>query len=133
MSSLQVDNIQTYNSNPPVIKNVSGTEVGTFCRAWVNFNGSGTVAIRASFNVSSITDNGVGDYTVNFTNALVDANHNAVVSTSFGSNGYNFAMINTSSQAVIAAPTSSSIRFACLTWNGSAWNDPTYVHVAVFR
>jgi hypothetical protein len=44
------------------------------CKAWVNFNGSGTVAIRASFNVSSITDNGTGNYTVNFTTAMVDAN-----------------------------------------------------------
>jgi len=44
------------------------------CRAWVNFNGTGTVAIRASGNVSSITDNGTGDYTVNFTNAMPDAN-----------------------------------------------------------
>jgi hypothetical protein len=43
------------------------------CRAWVNFNGIGTVAIRGSGNVSSITDNGVGDYTVNFTTAMPDA------------------------------------------------------------
>ena len=48
---------------------------GTTCRAWVNFNGTGTVAIRASYNVSSITDNGVGDYTVNFTTALANANY----------------------------------------------------------
>jgi hypothetical protein len=48
-------------------------------RVWVNFNGTGTVAIRASYNVSSITDNGTGDYTVNFTNALPDANYCAVV------------------------------------------------------
>jgi hypothetical protein len=47
----------------------------TAVRAWVNFNGTGTVAIRAGYNVSSITDNGVGDYTVNFTNAMVDANY----------------------------------------------------------
>lgn len=46
-------------------------------RAWVNFNGTGTVAIRASGNVSSITDNGTGDYTANFTNALVDTNYAA--------------------------------------------------------
>ena len=45
------------------------------CRAWVNFDGTGTVAIRDSGNVSSITDNGTGDYTVNFTNALTDANY----------------------------------------------------------
>jgi hypothetical protein len=46
------------------------------CRAWVNFNGTGTVAIRASGNVTSITDNGTGDYTVNFTTAMPDANYN---------------------------------------------------------
>jgi hypothetical protein len=44
------------------------------CRAWVNFNGTGTVAIRASGNVSSITDAGTGDYTINFTSALPDSN-----------------------------------------------------------
>jgi hypothetical protein len=44
-------------------------------RAWVNFNGTGTVAIRASFNVTSITDNGTGDYTVNFTTAMPDENY----------------------------------------------------------
>jgi hypothetical protein len=47
------------------------------CRAWVNFNGDGTPAIRASGNVSSITDNGVGKYRVNFTNAMPDANYAA--------------------------------------------------------
>ena len=45
------------------------------CRAWVNFNGIGTVAIRASGNVSSITDNGTGDYTVNFTTAMPDGDY----------------------------------------------------------
>jgi hypothetical protein len=60
---------------PPTISDVNNVAIGTFCRAWVNFNGTGTVAIRASFNVSSITDNGVGDYTVNFTNAMPDVNY----------------------------------------------------------
>lgn len=46
-----------------------------YAKAWVNFNGTGTVAIRASGNVSSITDNGTGDYTVNFTNAMPDTNY----------------------------------------------------------
>ena len=45
------------------------------CRAWVNFNGTGTVAIEASGNVSSVTDNGTGDYTINFTTALPDVNY----------------------------------------------------------
>jgi hypothetical protein len=53
---------------------------GQLCKAWVNFNGTGTVAIRASYNVSSITDNGTGDYTVNFTTAMVDANYSAIAS-----------------------------------------------------
>jgi hypothetical protein len=48
------------------------------CRAWVNFNGTGTVAIRGSGNVSSITDNGTGDYTVNFTTAMPDENYSVV-------------------------------------------------------
>ncbi len=55
--------------------NASGSAPVYACRAWVNFNGTGTVAIRASGNVSSITDNGVGNYTVNFTTAMPDANY----------------------------------------------------------
>ena len=53
-------------------------------KAWVNFNGTGTVAIRESGNVSSITDNGTGNYTVNFTTAMVDANYTAVGSRKWG-------------------------------------------------
>lgn len=60
------------------IQNTSGVEVYT-AKAWVNFNGTGTVAIRASGNVSSITDNGTGDYTINFTTAMADANYAPVV------------------------------------------------------
>jgi hypothetical protein len=50
------------------------------CRAWVNFNGTGVVAIRGSANVTSITDNGAGNYTVNFTTAMPNANYSAVAS-----------------------------------------------------
>ena len=50
------------------------------CRAWVNFNGTGTVAIRGSSNVSSITDNGTGRYTVNFATAMEDADFAAPAS-----------------------------------------------------
>jgi len=59
----------------PNMMNASGSAPMYACRAWVNFNGTGTVAIRASGNVSSITDNGSGDYTVNFTTAMPDANY----------------------------------------------------------
>jgi len=69
-------------NTPPTVQDSAGTQIGTFCRAWVNFDGTGTFSpnpsttkIRASFNVSSITDNATGDYTVNFTNALPDANY----------------------------------------------------------
>jgi len=55
--------------------NATGSAPIYAARAWVNFNGTGTVAIRASGNVTSITDNGAGDYTVNFTNALPDVNY----------------------------------------------------------
>ena len=57
------------------------------CRAWVNFNGTGTVAIRAAFNVSSITDNGTGNYTVNFTTAMPDNNYASPTSVSRGTGG----------------------------------------------
>lgn len=53
----------------------SDTVISGSAKAWVNFNGTGTVAIRSSFNVSSITDNGTGNYTVNFINALADTNY----------------------------------------------------------
>ena len=58
------------------LSTASGSAPSYSARAWVNFNGTGTVAIRASGNVSSITDNGTGDYTVNFTTAMPDANYN---------------------------------------------------------
>lgn len=67
MSTLRVTTITTPSGGQPTIDGLA--------RAWVNFNGTGTVAIRASLNVSSITDNGVGDYTVNFTTAMPDANY----------------------------------------------------------
>ena len=66
--------------------NASGDAPIYACRAWVNFNGTGTVAIRASGNVSSITDNGVGDYTVNFTTAMPDVNYSPSGSCSIAGN-----------------------------------------------
>jgi len=75
MSTLSVGTIQSNTTSPPTINNSAGTAIGTFCRAWVNFNGTGTVAIRASFNVTSITDNNTGNYTVNLTTAMADANY----------------------------------------------------------
>ena len=85
MSTLVVNTIKGQSgSTPPVVQNSSGTEIGKLCRAWVNFNGTGTVAIRDDFNVSTIGDDGTGDYFVNFTNALADNNY-CVVTSGFNS------------------------------------------------
>ena len=60
---------------PASLSTASGSAPSYSARAWVNFNGTGTVAIRANGNVSSITDNGTGDYTVNFATAIADTNY----------------------------------------------------------
>jgi hypothetical protein len=73
--SLTSPTLTTPNINSAQVATVSGTAPLYAARAWVNFNGTGTVAIRASGNVSSITDNGTGNYTVNFTTAMPDANY----------------------------------------------------------
>lgn len=65
---------------PAALSTASGSAPSYSARAWVNFNGTGTVAIRSSGNVSSITDNGTGNYTVNFTTAMPDADYAALVS-----------------------------------------------------
>lgn len=73
--SLTSPTLTTPNIDSAQIPTVSGTAPLYMARAWVNFNGTGTVDIRASGNVTSITDNGTGDYTVNFTTAMPDANY----------------------------------------------------------
>ena len=100
------------------------------CRAWVNFNGTGTVAIRASFNVTSITDNGTGDYTVNITNALVDANYSF-----FGSAGQTAAatvpaMLGINRDNLVYSTT--AIRLYNITGAGTPL-DSAYLNVSIFR
>ena len=65
MSTLAVGTIKSISSAAPVFQNTSGTEKGQLCKAWVNFNGN-SFGIRDSFNVGSVTDHGVGQYTINF-------------------------------------------------------------------
>ena len=64
---------------PAALTTASGSAPSYSARAWVNFNGTGAVAIRASGNVSSITDNGTGNYSINFSTSLSDANYCAMV------------------------------------------------------
>jgi hypothetical protein len=75
MSTLRVTNLQSAAGTQNVTQDRLYSGAAT---AWVNFDGTGTVAIRDSYNVSSITDNGVGDYTVNFQTALANANYSFV-------------------------------------------------------
>lgn len=76
MSTLKLDTLSNKAGTASV---PSDTIVSGTAKAWVNFNGTGTVAINRAFNVSTITDNGTGNYTVNFTTAMVDANYATVL------------------------------------------------------
>lgn len=106
----------------------SGSAPMYACRAWVNFNGTGTVAIRASGNVSSITDNGVGDYTVNFTTAMPDADYALVASSSESAGGNTTATLKIRDS--VTAPTTTAVR---VSYVGSVYLDPAYAMIAIFR
>jgi hypothetical protein len=91
------------------------------CRAWVNFNGTGTVAIRASGNVSSITDNGVGDYTINLTTAMPDVNYSVSgVTNRNTTGGYGQYICTPFNQA----QTSSAFRIATIAYDGNFYDCP---------
>jgi hypothetical protein len=98
------------------------------CRAWVNFNGTGTVAIRGSANVTSITDSGTGDYLVNLTTAMPDANYSAVASGGTGSSN-----IRMTACAPNTATSTSAIRVLSITVNAGSLIDLDVLSVAVFR
>jgi hypothetical protein len=106
---------------------IGTTEQGQLCKAWVNFNGTGTVAIRASYNVSSITDNGTGDYTVIFATAMPDANYSTVVSAGRTTGGAAIA-----SPSYSAAPTVNGVQIAIYNTSGTL-TDVDRINVAVFR
>lgn len=128
MSTLRVNTLQ----------NASGTgqpDMVGAAKAWVNFNGTGVVAIRANFNVSSITDNGTGDYTVNFTSALADANYTAVgsISGNIGVRPGGFIGVATFGPGgTEAAPTATALRISTMDGSNSIF-DPKYVNVSFFR
>jgi hypothetical protein len=108
--------------------NATGSAPIYACRAWVNFNGNGTVAIRASGNVSSITDHAAGDYTVNFTTAMPDANYAPQIT--FGQNGN-----SNPSYTPIVFELGQSTTSSRLQTNGATGGkaDVSIVCVAVFR
>jgi hypothetical protein len=126
-TTLSADPVAFYSASKILTPAVVGSQL---CRAWVNFNGTGTVAIRASFNVSSITDNGTGDFTVNFTTAMVDANYSCLIMGGRSSNDTtDLCTANISSQT---APTTSVVRIR--TFNpGVGYFDFDYTSVSIFR
>lgn len=102
------------------------------CRAWVNFNGTGVVAIRGSGNVSSITDNGVGDYTVNFANAMPDANFSVVGMSNANSDGATDTLRGISLWGPTSITTSTA-RIRTMNGINSATYDATSAMISVFR
>jgi hypothetical protein len=95
------------------------------CRAWVNFNGTGTVAIRGSGNISSLADIGVGDYRINLTNSMPDINYACVFGLgNSGSEG--------SSPAIAGGPNGAGQAYIYAKNAGSAV-DYTNVQMAIFR
>ena len=103
------------------------------CRAWVNFNGTGTVTIRASGNVSSITDNGTGDYTVNFTNAMPDANYSVVASSrQLTASGYLSVATDVGTGGSNLTRTTSAYQIQMANVVGGL-NDNPWQSVAIFR
>lgn len=99
------------------------------CRAWVKFDGTGTVAINGSGNVSSITDNGTGDYTVNFTTAMPDANYSvANTSTGAANDEQRVKILATSASSSPTTYTTSAVRLA-----GYTSTDYKVVTVSIFR
>jgi hypothetical protein len=106
--------------------NASGSAPIYACRAWVNFNGAGTVAIRASGNVSSITDNGTGDYTINFDTAMPDANYSSVCSTA--------TTVNTDGRHISPRDfATNSVRVTVRNGSGTSALDTEINCVAIFR
>lgn len=110
------------------LANDSGAAPSYGCRAWVNFNGAGTVAIRASGNVSSITDNAIGSYTVNFLTAMPDANFVANVSINNVSGGSALVC-----PYVVVPSSSSSVQINNLQNSGGNPADSSGTLVSIYR
>jgi len=112
---------------PAALSTASGSAPSYSARAWVNFNGQGTIAIRASENVSSLGDNGTGDYTVNFSTAMVDANY-AVSGTAQETTGVG----SPNRDMTVDVTSSSNVRVFCTNYTGGL-QDPQGMFVVVHR
>jgi hypothetical protein len=117
------------------LSTASGSAPSYSARAWVNFNSIGTVSIYASGNCSSIGDNGVGNFTFNFTTAMPDTNYCAVTgpTQSNSNNNGGLMMVFLSAAGTYSAPLVGSFRFINVHAINSALGDSTYNSLAVFR
>ena len=135
MSTVKAANLQNTGSGAPTFKNSSGTEIGQLVKAWVNFDGTGTVAIRDDFNVSSLTDNGTGDYTITFDTALANNDYALVTNQRLDTSGGAPNIVHTGNEH--DDNTTTSAKIVCGTGNqnangssGSA-GDVSSIHVVV--
>ena len=128
MSTLAVGTIKSVSSAPPVFQNTSGTEKGRLVKVWINFQGSGTVAIRDSYNISSLTDNGTGDYSLAYSDNFSNDDYSLA-----GTAGYNSEYIanhlNGSGQSTTYS--TSSCRFSVRHVYNNNVSDPDHVEVMI--
>jgi len=131
-ATLSSDPVAFYTANKALSP---GLVAGGLCRAWVNFDGTGTVAINAAYNVSSISDNGTGDYQINLTTAMPDANYCTVGTTGYAGNGTASGFLGANrigSNGNEASPTTTAVRVNSVTSAGSVV-DTIYINVSIFR
>lgn len=113
--------------------NATGSAPLYACRAWVNFDGTGTVGLRGSGNVSSITDNGTGDYTVNFTASMPDVYYaKNIICQGIAGNNQVITLPDFGPSGTLSAPTASSFRFMVVT-PGTGFIDSGVCNVSIFR
>jgi hypothetical protein len=127
-SGTTVTGTGSYSGNLSFNSGYGSAAVAYGCRAWVNFNGTGTVAIRASGNVTSITDNGTGIYTINFTTAMPDANYSAVLTCNESASGSGTGII----ARMVNTATTSALPIETVNLSATRY-DQAFICCAVFR
>ena len=129
MSTLSVGTIKSASSAAPVFQNSSGTEKGQLVKAWINFDGTGTVSIRDSYNISSLTDISTGIYQISYTNAFSN-NDYAVTASAIE----DYASIESRSPRIAgptrSAPATGSVHIATWATDNNAY-DVEECHVIV--
>lgn len=131
MSTLKTSNIQDTSGN----NNSTPEEISQGrAKAWITFNGTGTVANRDKFNIASITDNGLGDYTLTFTNNMSSSDYVVVGNAGLGVGAWLSVYIHAATASPYTQePTTSAFRFTT-SYAGTASNlqDYSRVSIAVF-